>query len=343
MYGNTYDYEKSFTNIHISWQEIINTVDQLDLWSWFFGYPVSLGQPVCNPMRVDTHANCFLDWGFYKKEFIVLNDFADRKFHGMTVFDAMMHQYYLSFDAVCQKIYTEFIVPGGYKLGSVPFKAPGKEEFRFILEYIPWTLNGREVFIPEDKLFWSQYGITSSQLKRDNVKSNRQIIFNSRHNPGSFQRMAVTPSYTYLFESGRRKCYQPYHDKWNKWKSTCTEEDVGGWNNLTNDNLVITKSYKDWRVLKNSGYNTIWLQNEGCKIPWDKLIRLQGIKTKFILFDNDKAGITAGQELAAYCNQFDNSYIPIHFDSSLPKDSADVVKTYSNDVLKTELSNLGVK
>ena len=107
--------------------------------------------------------------------------------------------------------------------------------------------------------------------------------------------------------------------------------------------MLITKSYKDWRVLKNAGYNTIWLQNEGCKIPFDRLIQLQQYRTKFILFDNDDAGIKASNNLAEYANGFDNGYIPIWYDDESVKDSADVVKNYSYSHMVNELQNMGVK
>lgn len=343
LYGK--HYPESNTNIHISWQNIINSCNQLDLWSWFLGFRVDVGQPICNPMRVDTHANCYLSWGFTKDKFIVLNDFAVRvPFHGFTVFDALMYSYGLTFDEACEKVYEEFMIPGEIQLrdASSEYQTKRQDDFNFILNYIPWTLNGREIYTKHDKDFWSQFEITKANLIEDNVKSNRRIIFNSRNKPNQLTALDVIPSYTYLF-GDHKKCYQPYADSKLKWKSTCTEEDIGGWDQVEASNLIITKSYKDWRVLKNSGYNTIWLQNEGCKIPFDKLIKLQSIPTKFILFDNDTPGQIAAQNLAGYCNQFDNSYIPLWFDENMPKDSADVVKQYSSQVLEQELANLGIQ
>lgn len=340
-------YGKHFPNeakIHISWQHIINSVDQLDLWSWFLGYRVNLGQPICNPMRVDTHANCWLNWGTTKEKFIVLSDFAVRvPFHGFTIFDALMYAYGLTFDEACEKIYEEFMIPAKIELkDTVSYKPVRKDNFNFILNYIPWTLNGREIYTKHDRDFWDQYEISRANLEEDNVKSNRRILFNSRSNPHRLTALDVIPSYTYLF-GDHKKCYQPYADSKLKWKSTCTEEDIGGWDQVEASNLIITKSYKDWRVLRNSGYNTIWLQNEGCKIPFDKLIKLQSIPTKFILFDNDTPGQIAAKSLADYCNQFDDSYIPLWFDENMPKDSADIVKMYSSRVLEQELANLGIQ
>lgn len=324
------------------WQLIIQSCNQLDLWSWFFSYRVEIGELISNPLRVDTHPNCWLSWGLAKRDFVVLNDFADRRFHGMTIFDAVQYAHGLTFAEACQKVYEEFMVPSNVEISDKPLAQRKKQdEFNFILNYIPWKLNGKEIYTKHDRDYWSQYEISKDNLVEDNVKSNRRIIFNSRTNPNSFTTLDVIPSYTYLF-GDHKKCYQPYHNKL-KWMSTCTEEDIGGWSTIRRENIIITKSYKDWRVLRNSGYNSIWLQNEGCKIPFDKLVKLQEIPTKHILFDNDNAGITAANELAAYCNQFDNSYIPVHFDKHMPKDSADVVKAYSSRVLEQELSNLGIQ
>lgn len=339
MYGKHYAKEKSS---HISYRQIIQCANQLDLWSWFLGYRVELGEFICNPMRIDSHPNCWLSWGLIKQDFIVLNDFACRTpFHGFTIFDAVMYQYNLTFDKAIQKVYEEFILMNNIQLTDKPDLQPKRRpKFEFKLNYVPWTLNGKEVYTKHDKTYWQQYGISSQELKEDNVKSNRRVIFNSKSKPHQFTALDTIPSYTYLFGE-HKKCYQPYHDL--KWLSTCTEEDVGGWNTMTNDNLIITKSYKDWRVLKNSGYNTIWLQNEGCKIPFDKLIKLQDIPTKYILFDNDVAGKTASHNLADYCNQFDNSYIPVYFDDYMPDDSAELVKQFGYHVLEQEILNLGIQ
>ena len=58
--------------------------------------------------------------------------------------------------------------------------------------------------------------------------------------------------------------------------------------------LIITKSYKDYRVLKNQGLNVCWFQNEG-QVP-NRLILEELIKHKskiLVWFDNDTTGIGA--------------------------------------------------
>lgn len=335
MYGQIYNNER------ISYQTIIFSCDQLDLWSWFLGFRIGLHEQFCNPLRSDKHPNCFLSWAYHKSERIVLNDYADRQYHGMSVFDAIMYKYNLDFSESLQKINNEFIKVHNIELKeNSSYQSTRASKFIFILQHHPWTLNKQPIFIKHDKVYWEQYGISSKELKEDNVQSNRRITFNSKNNPDQFTSLDVTPSYTYLFKN-HKKCYQPYNDI--KWLSTCSDEDIWGWDNMTNDDLIITKSYKDYRVLKNSGYNTIALQSEGTKIPFDKLLKLKEIKTKYVLFDNDAAGIKASQMIADFGNSFDSGYIPVTFSEDLPKDASDIVKQYSNSFLENELLNLGVK
>lgn len=334
MYGQTFNDVKQ----KVDYKEILQHTDQFDLWSWFLGFRISPRFKFCNPLRSDAHPNVWCDTSWTGKNVVVLYDWADRFFHGMSIFDAIMYRESIEFYDAC------LYILNNYHKGQLPtktYKNKTKTDFHFYLDYIPWTVNNRISYIYEDKLFWEPYGITESNLREDRVASCRQVMFNSRNNPGQLNYINTKPSYA-IHVNNHVKIYNPHHKV--KWLSTCTEEDIGGIDSLENqDNLIITKSYKDWRVLKNQGYNTIWLQNEGCKIPFDKLIKFQQYKTKYILFDNDRAGQKASQELADYANQFDGSYIPVHYDEHMPKDSADIMKQHGSDVLNNELLNLGIK
>jgi len=333
-------YGKVFRDIKpkVDYKEILAHTDQFELWSWFLGFRVTSGFRFCNPLRSDSHPNVWVDTSWTGKDIVVLYDWADKFFHGMSIFDAVMYREKLEFyDAV---VY----VFKNYHKGKLPNKRfinQVKTEFNFYLNYIPWTVDNRISYINSDKLFWSPYGITENNLREDRVASCREILFNSRQSPTILNRLSTTPSYA-IHVNNHVKIYNPYHKM--KWLSTCTEEDIGGISRLKNeDSIIITKSYKDWRVLINAGYNSVWLQNEGCKIPFDKLIKFQQFKTKFILFDNDNAGIKASQELAEYGNNFDKGYVPVWYENDQIKDSADIMKQYGEQALTTELLNLGIK
>ena len=334
MYGKIFDKRRR----HVDYKQIIQYTDQFDLWSWFLGFRVSSGQRFCNPLRTDSHPNVWCDFKWSNDNLVVLYDFGDRFFHGMSIFDAIMYRESIEFYDACLYILDNFHKG---ELPNVRIEQSKKPKFNFYLDYIPWTVGNRIAYIKEDKLFWSPYGISEQNLREDRVASCKSILYNTKNNPDVLSSLQTSPSYA-IHVNNHVKVYNPYHKL--KWLSTCTEEDIGGIDSLgSDDQLLITKSYKDWRVLKNAGYNTIWLQNEGCRIPFDRLIQLQQYRTKFILFDNDEAGIKASNNLAEYANSFDNGYIPIWYDDSSIKDSADVVKNYSYSHMVNELQNMGVK
>src|SRR4029077_4179226 len=84
------------------------------------------------------------------------------------------------------------------------------------------------------------------------------------------------------------------------------ENDVGNYNNLPPEGelLIITKSYKDHRVLRNVGYNNvIWFQNEGC-IPdrWILNNLVRRFKRIIVLFDSDYSGTMAAIKLCNILN-----------------------------------------
>ena len=104
------------------------------------------------------------------------------------------------------------------------------------------------------------------------------------------------------FENDKKKLYQPYAEKRNKWFTNCGKNDVGNINSIKIPDqkklLIITKSYKDCRVLRNQGLNSVWFQNEGMFPTDEKMISLlQPFKKSIIFFDNDPTGIASSAAL----------------------------------------------
>ena len=143
-----------------------------------------------------------------------------------------------------------------------------------------------------DAKFWSSYQINREQLKEDKVYP---IYAYSSFKKDTLEPFTVNTkqSYAYTdFKDNKKKIYSPY-DKEHKWFTNCSQNDIGG--RFENKGmLIITKSYKDYRVLKNQGLNVCWFQNEG-QVP-NRLILEELIKQKYkilVWFDNDTTGIGA--------------------------------------------------
>lgn len=169
------------------------------------------------------------------------------------------------------------------------------------LEYIFTTTSKRKYkkkieieekeFTDSDSRYWLKFGITKSQLKKDCVSSVNRYKIASKEDDLIFRPKSLCYSYN-GFKGGRKKIYQPYNTRY-KFTSTCKSNDIGELGHLINkaDQLIISKSYKDARVLRNRGLNCIWFQNEGMVPSKDILKNLCHRFSKIVVFfDNDRAG-----------------------------------------------------
>lgn len=160
-------------------------------------------------------------------------------------------------------------------------------------------------FNSKDKKFWSQYEISSQNLIEDKVIP--IVAYQSTSRKGEvFTIVEMFNMYAYTdFDGGRVKVYRPYGTKDSKWFTNCTQNDVGGIDHLPmyGDLLIIAKSYKDYRVLKNQGLTVVWFQNEGM-LPNPTIIRNLGKRFHKIVvwFDNDRAGIDNCKLVVNYIN-----------------------------------------
>ena len=110
--------------------------------------------------------------------------------------------------------------------------------------------------------------------------------------------------------------------------------DIGCYESLTQtgEKLVITKSYKDCRVLRNLDLNSIWLQNE-VTIPSRNIFEdlCNRFKKIFVIFDNDSTGLAFSKKIVDTINSIKagvaiNSSLPVYYSLEGIKDSSDLVK-----------------
>ena len=157
-------------------------------------------------------------------------------------------------------------------------------------------------FDVRDRDFWFSYGITREQLTSDGVVPIYCYRFLSRKG----QLCTITPydiCYAYTeFNDSRKKIYRPKGSPEQKWLTNCNQDDIGGIEHIdfSCKYIVITKAYKDYRVLKNEGINVIWFQNEGMLPNVDKLQFLHFFNQVYIWFDNDQTGLAASIKARTY-------------------------------------------
>jgi 5S rRNA maturation endonuclease (ribonuclease M5) len=185
------------------------------------------------------------------------------------------------------------------------------------LQYISNTYKGKQIFTKTDLKYWEQGFIELPHLLKENVRSasvillENKIIWNyHKHNP-----IFV---YTYFINgSNYIKAYRPLETNKNfKWVCNFPNSSyiIEGLKTLplTGDILIITKSKKDYMILKYVyKYNCIAPQSENTFIPIEII---NDLKTRFklviLLYDNDAPGIILANKIASE-HQLIKCFIPL--------------------------------
>lgn len=202
-------------------------------------------------------------------------------------------------------------------------------------------------FSYKDRKFWEKYEISRQNLIDDKVIP--IVLYqsiNKKGHPFTVKPIDVTYAFT-DFDGERKKIYRPNApNRESKWFTNCNQNDVGGIRFLDRkvQQIVITKSYKDWRVLRNQGVNAVWFQNEGMIPSKDILMDLVGEYTDIVIwFDNDNAGITKGNILKQYINihlrvsRARQVFLPPVLLKAKIKDSSDLMASKGRSTLKSFL------
>jgi 5S rRNA maturation endonuclease (ribonuclease M5) len=332
--------------VFISKEEILEKVSQEEIFKFIVGYLPREHQYVFSLFRKDKSPNCYYEWYKDCLWFVDWSEPENKKQH-RDCFNMVQDHFKVSFYKALE------IVNGHFKLG---LGAGHHEDSEFVVKQrkiieeteqqkknthlMPCKV--REFNSQGDRLQWSPYQITRQELIEDNVFP---IIWYKVYSKRLRDYVVIRPTTnSYLigtFEE-RTKYYTPDKVGKGKWATNCSANDIWGYEDLPlmSDKLIITKSYKDWRVLKNQGVkNVIGFQNEG-QYPSLEILKslLERFKEIIIFFDNDRAGIQAAEKLVEYLN----SIIPrktrsIYLKETLQKqsvsDPADMIKIIGKEPL----------
>jgi len=193
----------------------------------------------------------------------------------------------------------------------------------------------------EDKVFWSQFGISKAVLERYNISPVTHVFFNDY--------LVKPDKLAYVYREYKDgvvsfKIYQPYSKKY-KWMSNSNSSVWEGWEQLPDkgDTLIITSSRKDvMSIYCATGLPAISLQAETTS---PKPHVMQQLKDRFtnvyVLYDNDytkpeNPGRTLGKQLSDSFGLIQIE-IPDEFQS---KDFSDLVKNHGKEKSKILLNSL---
>lgn len=303
---SNFDYNESSIQItgYLDKEKILSLVTEEEIFSMVLGYEPEEFQYLCSPFREDNSPGCWFERGQLNGK-LVFMDYADPSFNRSDCFDWVKRYFQIPNFYQTLVFIKDHLISGkpideaGVDIKSIREKAKARKKRRCEIFIKPRNFN------QSDKLIWSKYGISRANLEEDKViPASKYILKNTKK--GDLTCLAYTNCYAYTdFEENRKKLYFPLRYGKGRFITNCTQNDVGGINKISSDTsqIIITKSYKDYRVLKNRGANVVWFQNEGMFPHQDLLLSFLSNYTDIVVFfDNDETGKEASSKLVGIIN-----------------------------------------
>ena len=324
-------------------EKILSYVSEEEIFELVFGFKPVEYDYTCSPFREDTNPGCWFERSLHNNKLIFI-DYGDPLFNSQDCFSCVKRYFKLSnFYQTLLFIKSNLIDHKGTLVKI------NREKDK--VEFIPTEKVRVQIyikprnFIQSDKMIWFKYGITRKQLVEDKVIPVSKFTLRGTKK-GDITSTVFSNCYAYTdFEGNRKKLYSPYKKGKGKFITNCGRNDVGGINSITNSTqIIITKSYKDWRVLKNEGVNSVWFQNEGM-IPEDDLLFsfLSNYSDIVIFFDNDSTGLIATKKVVEKVNSLlpdtaRSIYLPEELLPKKIKDASDMYYIKSKEELRLFLT-----
>jgi hypothetical protein len=267
-----------------------------------------ISEPYISPFRKDTHAGCYFI--ICKDNIIRFYDFADRTTWGLTTLSFIQKLYNVDKSKAFDIIFSnnESVKSYEFKLNNII----DLEKTHISVVYKDHISAECAKYLR--KLFINQIPSEVTELKYYVVSK------------GDSSKLTICDTLTLCYhftDTDHVKIYKPFTSKTHKFLGTVTTTDIFGWDYVKYFNrqkhLIITKSFKDWMILRNLGFQAIAIQSEGCTIPRDKIKIIKEFKKAIFLLDNDAPGIEAAM---SYKLKYDIDYIHYPINSNI-KDTAD--------------------
>lgn len=298
-----FKYRECLSVGNIDSRAILDFVSEESIFELVFESVPKNGDKVTSPLRADTNPGCFFNYNSQGK--LIFYDYgteiySNDKLHiAMDCFSFIQAYYkFPNYHSTLAYIYKELILGKNIpKLNrvAIPFVTVHKTT---VIKIKPRN------FCKSDKDFWSKYGITRANLIDDSVYPVDCYQIENTNGKHSITPHDICYAYT-DFNFNRKKIYRPYKKGKYKFTTNCSSDDIGNLKSLplSGNELYITKSYKDCRVLRNIGLSSVWFQSETMYPNQELLTSLCNRFSKvYILFDNDTVGIESGKHLTRVIN-----------------------------------------
>ena len=338
-----------YVDENLNAQTILQQYSQEEIIKIVFGEYPNYGKMYSSPFRNDDHPGCVFE--HRENGMIYFVDWADNPVN-RDCFQIIMDKFNIEFVDALRYI-TYYFTNHDLVIEVEPNQNIINEYQRKPKPKFPILYKVRN-FGKIDTIEWGKCGISIEDLMEDGVKAiSAYKFFSFKRQCYMYIMCNNSPqSYVYTeFISGHVKIYRPHIKDAGKWTTNCSQNDIGNYINLplTGKQLIITKSYKDCRVLRNLGYTAIWFQNEGM-FPDDWFFKdiIPRFSDIVILFDNDNAGIKNAKKLVEIFKKFKKRVRMIYSPYSNAKDPAEIyeihginnLKQFLNETIRCGTSNM---
>lgn len=335
----SYTFSSNHRRGYISKDLILQQVTQEEIFSLVFNFIPQEFDYVVSPLRQDKEPGCWFT--YHTNNILYFIDFGNTRTHS-DCFNLVQDYFKIpNFYLTLEYIYQTLIQGKNRELLPTVKEATvktEKKEVKIIIEARPFSM--------VDKSFWwNKYEISKKNLIEDKIFPTTKVyLLNTK--TGSHIVNCDQKTYSYLgFKESRKKVYFPTREGKKRFLTNCTKDDIGGIDSLviSGRELIITKSYKDYRVLKNLGKNVVWFQNEGM-VP--NVLILYSLVRRFVnvivWFDNDLPGMIASEKIKNIINQefpgkAKNLWLPekaLEFGVKDPSDCKEYDSLYFNSFVK---------
>lgn len=297
--------------------------------SFYLGMPLTK-KTFCSPLRQDHKPSC----AFWRSTqgTLYFKDFSTGQC--LDFVNVVMVKYNINYYSALERIASDFGITPTFTGQALPVsvsvqQAPVFEEKKRAVIQIEI-----KPFSQKELDWWSKFGIDEATLKKYNVFSCKTVFLNGEIYLLSSDKC---PIYGYYFGKQDNielwKIYMPLRKSY-RWLNNAPKEVAQGYKQLPKmgNILIINKSLKDCMLLHRLGIAAIAPCSETTFIEDGKL---SDLKTRFnkivVMFDNDRAGLSAMVKLRKQHPEFTYVHIPKSYQA---KDLSDYYKAYGLDKTK---------
>jgi len=187
-------------------------------------------------------------------------------------------------------------------------------------------------FTNEELQYWNEYYQDISDLRENNIYSIKKLYLNRQ----LIQLKETELKFGYFYD-GRWKIYKPFAPRESKWiPNNVPNTAMDGKQNINNcDVAFITKSKKDYMVMKKIYPHSCAVQNEGWSCFSEENVNFlkSNSSRQVVSFDSDNPGVK-NSKIVTEMFDFEYCNVPKYYLQEGIKDWADLAKKYGMQIIE---------